>query len=202
MKTITFITRLSRSNIDIQAIYNSIKSNFDSYYWLVYIEKGTIAIPDLLQNIKNNDDSVIINTDFIRDGNQDIHFSKAIDEGFNSVYAKNSEWIYVVDDDNIVHNNLSSVINKAINVDLIINKVEDKRGVHYLDNPQNLSVNHCVCHVDWANGVFSSEFFSKNIKHIITKTRTSDGITVKLFLEHSARVFYSNEIAGYYNFLR
>ena len=112
MKKIIFITRLSKLNTNIEAIYNSIKSNFNNYYWLIYIEKNTISIPLILKNIQKIDDNIIINNDLIRDDKKDIYFSKALDDGFNSKYAKDSEWIYVLDDDNMVHKNLLSVINK------------------------------------------------------------------------------------------
>lgn len=200
MKTITFITRLSRSNADIQAIYNSIRDNFDSYYWLVYIERGTIDIPPALQEIIDNDNAVIVNNKLVRDGIEDVHFSRAVDDAFNSVYAKDSKWVYVLDDDNIVHEKLSSVI--ECDADLILNRLIDKRGLHCIDNPCNLTVNYCVGHVDWASALFSSEFFQKNINHIVTKTPAEDGITVRLYLEHNARVVYTNETAGYYNYLR
>ena len=200
MKTITFITRLSRSNADIQAIYNSIRDNFDSYYWLVYIERGTIDILSALQEIIDNDNAVFVNNKLVRDGIEDVHFSRAVDDAFNSVYAKDSKWVYVLDDDNIVHEKLSSVI--EYDADLILNRLIDKRGLHCIDNPRNLTVNYCVGHVDWASALFSSEFFQKNIKHIVTKTPADDGITVRLYLEHNARVVYTNEIAGYYNYLR
>ena len=205
MKKIIFITRLSKLNTNIEAIYNSIKSNFNNYYWLIYIEKNTISIPLILKNIQKIDDNIIINNDLIRDDKKDIYFSKALDDGFNSKYAKDSEWIYVLDDDNMVHKNLLSVINKYKKYDLIINKLIDKKEKerkHNIANPQNLSIDHCVSHVDWANAVFSSSFFQKNVKHIITEGRTSDGTTVKSYLKHKAKVFYSNEIAGYYNFFK
>ena len=62
MKTISFITRISRSNANIQAIYNSIVSQFENFYWLIYIEANTIEIPPMLKELTNKDDRIIINT--------------------------------------------------------------------------------------------------------------------------------------------
>ena len=205
MKTVSFITRLSRKNVNIEAIYNSIKLNFNDYYWLIYVEKNTIPIPLILKNIQKNDTNIIINNNLIRDDKKDIYFSKALDDGFNSKYAKESEWIYVLDDDNIIHKNLPLIINRCKEYDLIINKlIEEKKEEKRINvtNPQNLSVDHCINIVDWANGVFSSKFFQNNVKHIITNGRTSDGSTVKAYIEHNAKIYYSNEIAGYYNYLK
>lgn len=131
-----------------------------------------------------------------------MHFSKSIDTALNSEYVKNSKWFYILDDDNILHENLAQIIDKNRDVDLIINRLIDKRNVDYINNPQNLTVNYCVGHVDWASTVFLSSFFHQHIKHINTQTAAEDGETVRAYLQHNAKTVYTNEIGGYYNYLR
>ena len=62
MKTISFITRISRTNVNIQAIYDSIISQFENFYWLIYIEANTIETPLTLKELASKDKRIIINT--------------------------------------------------------------------------------------------------------------------------------------------
>lgn len=204
MISICFITRLSWKDTNIKKIYQSISSQFNHFYWLVYIEPNTIQIPEYLNIIKNNDERIIINTEIKKRSYDDSHYSQAIDHGFNSQYAKQSNWLYVLDDDNIVHENLYNILNQnnLENIDMIINQLYDKRGVNCINNPQNLSINYCTGHVDWANAVFSSNFFQNKVHHISIRSYGEDGETVRLFIKNNARIYYSNQIAGYYNYLR
>ena len=202
MKTISFITRISRTNVNIQAIYDSIISQFENFYWLIYIEANTIETPLTLKELASKDKRIIINTSVKRQNNQDVHFNKSIDVALNSKYVQNSKWFYVLDDDNILHENLSQIIDKNSDADLIINRLVDKRNVNYINNPQNLTINYCVGHVDWASTVFLSSFFQQHIKHINPQTDASDGETVLAYLQHHAKTVYTNEVGGYYNYLR
>ena len=202
MNTIAIITRFSRPNTDINAIYRSITDPFSDFRWLIYVEKDTIAVPEELEAIACADARVTINKDIPRDGQGDIHFNAAFNHAFNTDIVRGSRWMYVLDDDNIVHPNLKVIIDKAPDVDLIIVDLNDKRGVHYIDTPRNLAANTCIGHVDYANVLCAPEFFYKHLHRINTQTGASDGELVQSYLKHGARVWYSNTVGGYYNHLQ
>ena len=68
--------------------------------------------------------------------------------------CKNCIFTYILDDDNLLHANLLNIIKKYKNSDLIINQLETTKK--NINNPQNLSNNHCVTFVDWANVIINT----------------------------------------------
>ena len=203
MHDISIITRLSRPTADLKAIYDSIHEQFQSFYWLVYVEKAALDIPPHLSELTSKDPRVVVNSDILRDGPADFHFSQSFNHALNTEYVKDSKWWYVCDDDNILHHRLRELIEESpSDIDLIINRINDRRGVHCIDNPKNLTVDRCVGGVDWANAVFSSKFFQEHIRSINTQTKSIDGDMVREYLRCGARVWYSDRVGGYYNHLQ
>ena len=202
MNTIAIVTRLSRTDTDVEAIYHSIAENFYSFKWLVYVEHGHTTVPEVLATIAQVDPRVIINNELTRDGAKDVYFTAAVRHAFNTEVARESRWLYVLDDDNIVHSNLRGIVDAAPEVDLVVSDLNDRRGVHCIDKPRNLTANNCIGRTDYASVLCSPKFFHDHIHDINTQTKASDGELVQSYLRHGARVWYSERVGGYYNHLQ
>ena len=204
MKLVTFITRLSRPDAKLDKIYESISKYFtdDEYYWLVYIEKGTLEVPEFLEKISKTHSNIIVNTEVKRKSSKDKHFNAAISHALTTPQIYSSVYYYILDDDNIIHRNLKTVIKLYKNsyFNLIVNDcdTEDKR----IKSPRGLAIKHCICRVDFANVLFSCRFFIDKVKSINDATSVSDGELVESYLKHGCRTVYTNYIAAYYNYLR
>ena len=196
---ILFVTRLSRPNTDIARIYPSISDNFTDYHWLVYVDHTKTMTPTALNDIVKTDNNVIVNHDLAKNTK---FFVEAIYSAFTSDYAKRSKWLYVLDDDNIVHPDLKKVIEEAPAADLIISDLDDRRPNTSIARPRNLSANHCVGSVDFASCLFSTAYPVLDFDIMRTADISCDGALVKFYLENKAAIYYSNRIAGYYNKLR
>lgn len=198
-KTITFVTRLSRANTDIRAIYNSIRSNFDSYYWLVYVDRDNIQTVEELKLIGRHDKNVFIDRS-IKKSTQ--YFTEAIYAALNTKRLYETQWLYVLDDDTIVHPALSGVLSSIPdNSDLIINNIYEPTLKTAVGAPNDLTKDANINSIDFSGCVFSTYLLAEISKPTSELLSSGAAGLVRHCIENNANVYYTHTVAGYHNYL-
>ena len=146
------ITRLTRLE-NIPIIYKNIlnlfeNSEIDFIWYICYDKKFNLEITKI-QNILLDPHIIFKTFESKMNYSADILNYAIFDEN-----CKNCIFTYILDDDNLLHANLLNIIKKYKNSDLIINQLETTKK--NIINPQNLSQNHCVTFVDWANVIINT----------------------------------------------
>jgi len=119
------------------------------------------------------------------------------------------QFLYVLDDDNLIHENLINVIRKNIDKYLIINRLDlsdkqkTKQHILNIECPLELSEYNCIGKIDYANCVFNITALKSVGGFSLTNGALySDGTTIQILIQNGIEPTYSNEIAGYYNKLQ
>ena len=127
--------------------------------------------------------------------------SDLINMAFFSEEVKNQDYVYVLDDDNIIHENFLNILRKYIesNFDLLTVNIKD-----YLGNINNLPI-FCHTKIDTANMIFNYEYLKNmggfNCSYINT-SYVEDFLTMSKAIQNNAKIIYSQEIGAYYNYLK
>ena len=146
------ITRLTRLE-NIPIIYKNILTIFENseidFIWYICYDKRFNLEITKIQNILLDPHIIFKTFESKMKYSADILNYAIFDEN-----CKNCMFTYILDDDNLLHTNLLNIIKKYKNSDLIINQLETTKK--NIINPQNLSQNHCVTFVDWANVIINT----------------------------------------------
>lgn len=190
---IHILTRCTRQN-NLIKIHQSIHSNFT---WHVMFD--TNVIKDI--------DAEILN--YLQENNVNIYFLKSTPNSFgydmiNYVIRKiNNGWIYILDDDNIMHSDFYTEIINSIdtfnNKIFVFNQQVDGKDFTKLDTRLALPDNMKLQGVDIAQIVFNRSI----LKYEFDLDYKSDGYMIeKLYSEYSEEFFFINKVLCYYNFLQ
>ena len=191
--TLLIITRLTRID-NIPIIYENIQNTFNNtsinYIWYIcYDTKFNLNI-DKIKYIFNNEHIIFKECQSNQKFSADILNEALFDNKCNHCL-----FTYILDDDNLLHTNLPNIILKYKNSDLIINQLDCK--IKQISNPQNLSDQHCITFIDWANVIMNTNIL-KYINGInYTIPSRCDGYTVQSILnltDENIIITYSNEV--------
>ena len=191
--TLLIITRLTRID-NIPIIYENIQNTFNNtsinYIWYIcYDTKFNLNI-DKIKYIFNNEHIIFKECQSNQKFSADILNEAIFDNKCNHCL-----FTYILDDDNLLHANLPNIILKYKNSDLIINQLDCK--IKQISNPQNLSDQHCITFIDWANVIMNTNIL-KYINGInYTIPSRCDGYTVQSILnltDENIIITYSNEV--------
>ena len=115
--------------------------------------------------------------------------------------TNNSDFVYILDDDNIIHENFLNILEKYIQnqFDVLTININDWCG-----NINNLPV-LCDKRIDTANMIFSYNYLKNNGGFVCSLKGSpyiQDCLTFSRAIQNNDRIVYSQEIGAYYNYLR
>ena len=198
---ILFVTRFSRieNAQNLIKIYKSILESKIDFVWLIYIDQ---KIQDKFQNLAELFDKRIKFISGIKKlSNRDVHFTNAIDQAIKTQQANSCDYLFVLDDDNLVHPNFGNVVSKINQEDLVVIRIQNVDKTNRVYQPKQLKVGRCQGYIDWANCIIKIKFLNK-IGGIYCDTRMQDGQCVQNIVKNNGVILYTGQFAGYYNKLR
>ena len=105
-------------------------------------------------------------------------------------------YVYVLDDDNILHPDFLNVCSEINDEDAVVFKIEGKEN---LGNPSIFNYNTPVGHIDWSNFIFKLNV-AKRLKIGDDKgTRCEDGLFFKKLIDNKCSIKFIDNIYAYYN---
>lgn len=115
--------------------------------------------------------------------------------------ANDSDWVYVLDDDNLLHPRFLDVCDHIDgNEDAIVFKIE---GRPELGNPDIYATDNAVGKIDWANFIFKANTVSRfGLEDCIKPPRCEDGIFFGKLVRNKCTIAFLNDELAYYNKLR
>lgn len=204
MNTIHIITRCTRPN-NLLTLRESIKSNINDkidFTWTICFDSRILKDIDveLLSEIQNN-------TTYLN--KVDFKYLKGDFWGLaqlNDIILSFSDgWVYHLDDDNILHENFSSVLNNRLNNDendiIILSQYIGGKDFSGLDIREAKPKNMKVSKVDLAQWLVRVSFHKKG--YLYGSGYTADGELIeKAFKEQKDKFLFINEVLSYYNYLQ
>lgn len=190
--TIHIITPCSRPE-NLQRIFESI--NIDCYWWIVFDRE---TIPEIkLKNV--NECNVDVKLMAIKGG---VVGKKQINHALDQI---NNGWVYVLDDDNLLHPRFkmfiktfeSFVLNyKKHRIEGVIFSQELSPGVVRHNNSENIK----VCQIDQAQFLLKRTLIKDNRYQ---NSYEADGLFIsKFYKENKDKFIITNAVLSYYNRLK
>lgn len=197
---LTRCTRVQNLNQIKQNIENLFKDTQFNYSWIIGCNSKFIT-SEQYQNInkqytksdgRNNVlCKYIIPTDYYRyDGDIFNHLLSQVE----------SDYVYCLDDDNILHPQFLNTLRNNIenNFDICVIDIKD-----YIGSRKNISQD-CFGKVDTANLIYSYKYLNKSggfIAALKNSAIVQDALTFSKCLQSKANILYTQKQAAYYNYL-
>ena len=127
--------------------------------------------------------------------------SDLLNYAFNSDVFTKQDYVYILDDDNIIHENFLNVIQQNVqnDFDVLTVNIGDWCG-----NIYNLPV-LCDKKIDTANMIFDYKYLKNNGGFVCSlrgERYIEDCLTFSRAIQNNAKIIYSQQIGAYYNYLR
>lgn len=198
---ILFVTRFSRlsNSQNLVKIYKSILQSKLDFSWFIYVDQ---KIQDKFQNVAELlDERVKFVFGVKKFSNRDVHFTYAINQAIKTSQASKCDYLFVLDDDNLVHPNFGKVVSRINQEDLVVIRIQNVDKTNHVYQPKQLVPGRCQGYIDWANCIIKIRFLN-SIGGIYCNTSMSDGRCVEDIVKHKGVILYTGQFAAYYNKLR
>lgn len=195
---INVITRVSRVD-DLLKIMPTVLSSNVHWHLVFDISRVESVKTELLNSLKHPDISLYFEKGLPNIEGQPCDMGHEL---INRIFDKiaDNEWVYVLDDDNIIHPDFFSSVREVIkNTDaegIIFSQVYGKESLIREALPENVK----VCHIDMAQFLLKKSLIKQN--RLVNYRYEADGIFIeKLFNENKEKFCFQSKVLCYYNFL-
>lgn len=205
--TVSILTRCCRVNT-LDSILQNLNKTFNStnfnYNWLLGYNKRFLNqsnVKWLNEEIKTNNPRNTIITKFFQPSGSFNFDSDLLNMMFFSQQITDSDYVYILDDDNIIHENFLTILEKNIQnqFDILTVNINGWCG-----NINDLPV-LCDKRIDTANMVFDYNYLKKCNGFVCSLKGSpyiEDSLTFSRAIQNNAKIIYSQQFGAYYNYLR
>lgn len=205
--TILVITRCSRPQQLLKmldSLNRVFKDSCFNFTWYVAVDANIVPKVefDKYSKISAEDKSNKVIIKHVVHSKQFTHGSDLLNIALFDPEIIYADFVYTLDDDNIIHPQFLHVISQNIQTDFDMLLIDAQNYIH----PRNLDIN-CTTKVDTANMLFNFNTFRSiggYISHHMSMNNRwkQDGLTCSRFIQFNKKLVYANKIGAHYNYLR
>lgn len=191
-----FLTRCYKYTSNLEIIKNNLKGIFQgskhTYEHIItvdlshgYPKEEFLALQDSVTQV------ILIDSK----EKQDTQLTMGMDTALSLANVKLDSYVYVLDDDNLLHPNFLKVCDYIKDFDAVVFKIEGRTN---LGNPSIMSI-YPVGHIDWANYITKYEVMKKLKIYDPVGTRCEDGLFFNKLKMNGYKITFIDEILAFYN---
>ena len=201
---LTRCCRVDNLNFILDNLNNRFKNTIFNFNWLIGCNSKFLNQQDVQQLNKKlqptDSRNKVLAKYFTPSGSFNFD-SDLLNMIFFQGETNNSDFVYILDDDNIIHENFLNILEKYIQnqFDVLTININDWCG-----NINNLPV-LCDKRIDTANMIFSYNYLKNNGGFVCSLKGSpyiQDCLTFSRAIQNNDRILYSQETGAYYNYLR